>query len=430
MNDSSEKIVPLKTAPSPTELPNEKHDEAPKPSVPAQKIPNTVLESKPDFEAKDEALVPTEKEKPEATPKKPKVDQFATLRNLFFRLSVKDKMLFARHMEMMTRSGLQVLDALQILRKQTKKQAFLNILDSLIADVQNGHYLSAAMEKYKNIFGEFIINLIRVGETSGTLSDNFRYLAEELEKKSELRKKVIGALIYPIVILVATLGITGIMIFLIFPRVLPVLTSLNVELPLATVIFIWISEFIINNGIWIALGLIALVVGWMLLLRLRTFRFQVHKMLLRFPLVGPLITDVNVITISRTMNLLLKGGVRIVEALDISSRSLNNLVYQQQMKDIGLSVQRGERMSKLMIERPEYFPTTFSEMSNVGETTGKLDETLEFLATFYESELDGSTKTMSNVMEPLLLLTMGLVVTFVAISIITPIYKISQSLGR
>jgi type IV pilus assembly protein PilC len=156
----------------------------------------------------------------------------------------------------------------------------------------------------------------------------------------------------------------------------------------------------------------------------------VHRALLRLPLIGPLITDVNIITMARTMNLLLKGGVRIVEALEISGKSLNNLVYKQQIEDIGGAVRRGDRMSKLMIQRPQFFPATFSEMSNVGETTGKLDETLEFLAEFYESELDSATKTLSNVLEPILLLGMGLVVSFVAISIITPIYKISQTLGR
>ena len=272
--------------------------------------------------------------------------------------------------------------------------------------------------------------MVRVGETSGTLSDNFKYLAQELEKKAQLQKKVVGALIYPIVILIATFGITGIMVFVIFPRILPVLRSLNVDLPLATRVFIWFSELVINHSAWLALGLVALIIAWFLLLRIPSFRYGVHRTLLRMPLLGPLITDVNVITISRTMNLLLKGGVRIVEALEISGRSLNNLVYQQQIRDIGLAVQRGDRMSKLMIERPALFPATFAEMANVGETTGKLDETLEFLAEFYESELDAATKTLSNVLEPILLLAMGLVVSFVAISIITPIYKISQTLGR
>ena len=190
------------------------------------------------------------------------------------------------------------------------------------------------------------------------------------------------------------------------------------------------EKFMLANGLWVLLGLALLGIGWLFLLRVRAVRFAWHRTLTRLPLVGTMVMDVNIITVARTMSLLLKGGVRIVEAINISGRSLTNLVYQQQMQDIAREVQQGQTMSKLMIERPEFFPPTFSQMANVGESTGKLDETFEFLATFYESELDGATKTMSNILEPLLLLTMGLVVSFVAISIITPIYKISQSLGR
>ncbi|HTP57075.1 MAG TPA: type II secretion system F family protein, partial [Candidatus Paceibacterota bacterium] len=118
----------------------------------------------------------------------------ASLNDLFFRLSTKDKMLFARHMDIMTRSGMQVLDALDALRKQTTSKPFLRILDSLINDVRNGNYLSVGMERYRNIFGDFFINLVRVGETSGTLSENFKYLAVELGKQAELRSKVRGAM--------------------------------------------------------------------------------------------------------------------------------------------------------------------------------------------------------------------------------------------
>lgn len=426
MNNMKEETkTPVTTEPSPSELSE---------SLPPEQKGSSA--SAPENSPQEHTKTPDEagKEGPadvkEEPPKEARRSSFAMFENLLFRLSIKEKMLFARHMEMMTRSGLQVLDALVILRKQTKSSAFIRVLDSLIADVKNGHYLSVAMERYKRLFGDFVINLIRVGETSGTLSENFKYLAVELEKKSELQKKVLGAMIYPIVILIATFGITGIMVFLIFPRILPVLKSLNVELPLATRVFIAISEFLTSNIVWVLLGLFVLVIGWLLLLRIRPVRYAWHRTLLRIPFIGPLVTDVNIITIARTMDLLLRGGVLIVEALEISGRSLNNLVYQKQIEEIKQSVQRGEPMSKLMIERPALFPATFSEMAHVGETTGKLDETLEFLAEFYESELDSSTKTLSNVLEPLLLLAMGLVVSFVAISIITPIYKISQSLGR
>jgi len=354
----------------------------------------------------------------------------ASLNDLFFRLSTKDKMLFARHMDMMTRSGMQVLDALDALRKQTTSKPFLRILDSLIDDVRNGHYLSVGMERYRNIFGDFFINLVRVGETSGTLSENFKYLAEELGKQAELKSKVRGAMAYPIIVFFATFGITGVMSFYIFPKILPVLLSLNVQLPLTTRAFIATSQFLLKYGIYLILVVIALVVVFILLLRVRGFRKSWHAFILRTPLIGRLSVEVNIINIARTLNLLLRGGVKIVQALDITANTLGNFVFQDEVKEIAQSVQRGEPMSKLMVERRDLFPPSFSEMTSVGENTGKLDETLVFLADFYEGELDSSTKSLSNVLEPAMLLIMGGVVLFVALSIITPIYQISQTLGR
>ncbi len=355
---------------------------------------------------------------------------FDDLNNITFRLSLKDKMLFARHMEMMTRSGMQVLDALDILKRQTTSKPFIKVLDGLMADVRNGHYLSVGMERYHNIFGDFFINLIRVGETSGTLSENFKYLSEELAKKAELRSKIRGAMAYPIIILIATLGITGILTFVIFPKILPVLKALNTTLPLTTRIFIAVSDFLIHYGVFVFLFMVCAVVGFWFLLRIRSFRFRWHTVLISLPLVGRLSTEINIISIARTLNLLLRGGVKIVQALDITADTLTNLVYQDEIRLIAQAVQRGEPMSRSMIETPKLFPPTFSQMSSVGENTGKLDETLVFLADFYESELDNSTRSMSNILEPALLLTMGGVVLFVAVSIITPIYAITQTLGR
>lgn len=355
---------------------------------------------------------------------------FDNLNNLFFRLSLKDKMLFARHMDMMTRSGMQVLDALEILKHQTTSRPFLHVLDGLIDDVRNGHYLSVGMERYRAVFGDFFINLVRVGETSGTLSENFKYLAEEMGKKAELQKKIRGAMAYPVIIMFSTFGITGILSFVVFPKILPVLRGLNTELPLSTRVFIAISEFFISYGGWVFLAMLVLVVAFVLLLKIRSFQKAWHSLILAIPYVGGLSTEVNIINIARTLNLLLRGGVKIVQALDITAETLTNLVYRDEVLAIAQAVQRGEPMSKSMIANEKLFPPTFSQMSMVGENTGKLDETLVFLADFYETELDNTTKGLSNILEPILLLVMGGVVIFVAISIITPIYAITQTLGR
>lgn len=351
------------------------------------------------------------------------------LKNFFFRLSTKDRMLFARNLEVMIRSGMQILQGLEILKKQSKSRTFIKIIDSLIFDLKNGHFLSAGLEKYKNVFGEFFINLIRVGEASGTLSENLKYLYEELKKKEELSKKIKGAMAYPVVIFMATIGITSIMIFVIFPKILPVLTSINVELPLVTRVFIALSQFLIKYGYVVGIGIVGLFVGLFLLLRIPRARFIWHEILIKMPAVGNMVCAVNIISFSRTFGLLLKSGIKIVEALEITANTLGNLVYKKEIMRVAEGVRKGDPMSRYFMEEPRLFPAIFSQMVLVGENTGKLDESILFLAEYYESELDEATRSLSNILEPVMLLVMGMIVAFVALAIITPIYKITESLG-
>jgi type IV pilus assembly protein PilC len=352
------------------------------------------------------------------------------LQNIFFRLSTKEKMLFARHMQLMIHSGMQILQGLEMLKKQTRSRAFIKVLDQLIQDVKNGHYLSAGLDRYKNVFGEFFINLVRVGETSGTLAENFEYLSEELHKKDELKKKIRGAMVYPIIILGATMGITSILAFFIFPKILPVLKNINVPLPTMTIWFINISDFMLAYGVYVIVGFFAFIIGFWLLLKVPTARLIWHQVALRIPVIRNMVINVNVISFARTMGLLLKAGIKIVEALEITSRTLPNLVYKNYVMEISESVKRGDPMSKYLMARPDLFPLILAQMVVVGENTGKLEESLLFLANFYEGEMDESTKAMSNFLEPVMLLIMGVIVGFVALSIITPIYKITQTLGR
>lgn len=352
------------------------------------------------------------------------------LNNFFFRLSNKDKMLFARNLEVMIRSGMQILQSLEILKKQAKSRTFIKILDQLTDDLKNGHFLSAGLERYKSIFGEFFINLVRVGEASGTLSENLKYLAEELKKKDELQKKIRGAMAYPVVIFVATIGITSIMIFMIFPKILPVLNSLNVELPFVTRVFIFISQFLMKYGYLVGLGFVGLIIGFWLILKIPKIRFAWHILIISTPLIGSMSLAINIISFSRTLGLLLKAGIKIVEALEITAKTLSNLVYQKEILLVAEGVRKGDPMSKYFNENTKLFPPLFSQMVLVGENTGKLDESILFLAEYYESELDESTKSLSNVLEPAMLLVMGMIVAFVALAIITPIYKITETLGK
>lgn len=342
---------------------------------------------------------------------------------------MQEKIIFAKHLAIMIKAGMPLLDSINMLRKQAKG-ALAKILEDVAKDVSNGQFLSKSLEKYESVFGNLFVQLIKVGETGGILSENLIYLAEELKKKAELKRKVIGALVYPAIILLATLGVSGFLTIYIFPKIIPIFSSLKTTLPATTKILIAVSNLLTQHGLAIFLVFVGLVIALWLVLKVRQVKFYYHRFLLVLPIVGKIVRDINMANFARTLGLLLKSGVQIVEAINITSETLSNLVYQKELATASSSIQKGEQVSKYLMTKTNLFPLMFSNMMAVGETTGNLSETLLYLSEFYESEVDELTKNLSNVLEPLLMVTMGIVVGFVAISIITPIYGVTQTLGR
>jgi len=349
--------------------------------------------------------------------------------SIFKRMSLKEKMFFARNMAIMSRSGMQTLDTLKALRKQSRVKSYRKMMDRIIKDIRNGQMLHESLEK-QEVFGSFFINVVKIGEMSGGLSDNLDYLADTLEKQREIKSKAVGAVVYPIVILVATLGIMGIITFFVFPKILPVFEGLNVELPITTKIFIVFATFATEyTGLmFIILG--ALVVAVFLLLRLKKVRYAWHWFLLRIPFVGSMVRNYNMVNFMRTLSMLLKSNTKIVQALSITADTTNNLVYKRTLKAVSQKVKQGENMSDSLEKEPKLFSPILVQMIAVGEKTGTLDESGLFLSDFYEKELDASTKAVTNVIEPLLLLIMGAGITFIALAIIQPIYGITSAFNR
>lgn len=352
------------------------------------------------------------------------------LKSLLLRVPIQEQVIFSRHLAVMAKAGLPLIDSLKMIQKETKSKAMLKILDQLIKDVSNGQFLSASLAKFQDVFGDLFINIIRVGESAGILSENLNYLADELKKKQELKRKVIGALIYPAVVLVATFGITGLLTIFIFPKILPVFSSLNVPLPVTTKILIAISNLLTNYGPLIVAILAILLAIAFLLLRVKKIRFYFDYALLYVPIFGKIFRDVSLSNFCRTLGLTLKSGVKVVEAISITAGSIPNLAYKAQLVQAAEEVKKGETMASHFIKTKHLFPSIVSQMISVGETAGNLSETLLYLSEFYESEVGEATKNLSNVLEPALMVLMGVIVGFVAISIITPIYEVSRSVGR
>lgn len=345
------------------------------------------------------------------------------------RLSLKEQTHFIKRFAFLIKAGIPVIECLHILRDQAGSKSHARVIEKIIDDTANGRALSKSFAKFPNLFNSFAVYIIKVGESTGMLNENLSYLADELKKKHALKRKVVGAFVYPAIITLATLGITVFLMVYLFPKLMPVFASLHVELPLPTRIIIALSTFLSTYWLWCILSIITLVVVFLAALKNSTrLHFLFDRMCLKLPLIGTVIRQYNVANGSRTLGLLLKSGVPIPEALPITAETTANLVYKKEWDDLTEVVIRGEEISSRLRTRQAYFPDIFSHLIAVGEKSGALSDTLTYLSEMYDNEVDDFTKNLSTIIEPVLMIFMGVVIGFVAISIIAPIYSITQNL--
>ena len=348
---------------------------------------------------------------------------------VYGRLSTKEQTSFAKRLAFLIKAGVPMFESLHIIRDQTRSKRHQKIFDVLISDVANGQRLSKSLSKFPYAFGEFAVNIIKVGETSGTLSANLMYLADELKKTQELRSKTIGSLIYPAVITLATLGITSLLIVYIFPKIMPIFTSLKIDLPITTRIMIFMSNFLLHYGlILIGTTILFFIVLYLLIRFFENLHLYFDRIILRLPILGTLVQLFNLAATARTLGLLLKSGITLMEALPITADTTRNRVYRGRLHALSLVVERGEMISVHLKHDRRLFPDILSQMIAVGERSGSLSDTLVYLSEMYDNEVTDFTKNLSGLIEPVLMIFMGLLVGFVAVSVITPVYSITQHL--
>jgi type IV pilus assembly protein PilC len=346
---------------------------------------------------------------------------------LFESIPVQEQINFARHLSIVIKAGLPLYQGLKIIRDQSESKLLKTIIDQVLVDVNSGRFLADSLERYRNVFGDFFINIIRVGEGSGTLSKNLTYLAEELKKSKTLKTKVRSAMVYPAIIMVTTIGVTGFLTFYVFPKLLPVFSGLKVKLPTTTVALISFVDFIKTYGIYLAIFIFAaILVVKILLKKSHAVRYAIDLATLYVPVVSQLVINVNMANLARVLGLLLKSGVKIIEAITITSTTLGNAVYQDIVAGSTENVRRGGQLATFLAKHRHLFPPLFTGMVQIGEDTGNLEDNLAYLSDYYDEEVGTKLQNLTNLLEPFMLLLMGGIVGFVAISIITPIYSLSQ----
>lgn len=344
------------------------------------------------------------------------------------KVSLKDRTLFARQLATMIEAGLTLTQALQLLVRQSRRGKFRDVLEGVLNDLQDGFSFSSALAKYPDIFDTIFINVVRSGEATGKLEEVLAQLSTNMEKDVKVRSKIKGALVYPAFIICAMIGVGILMMIKVIPQLRDLFLSSGRELPLSTRTLIWLSDFMIHQWYFVIL----IVVGGALAIRffLRTeagIRFY-SRLSLKLPVMGSIVEESNMARLGRLLSLLLGSGVPLLEALRLINDSFNNRLYQRGVQIIAEQVERGIPMSTPITDNP-IFPLMVGQMVSVGEQTGKMDEVMLKLAEYYESEVDAKVAGLSSLIEPMVIILLGVGVAGLVIAILLPIYQISTSIN-
>lgn len=342
-----------------------------------------------------------------------------------------DKLMVTKHLAVMLKSGITLGEALEALTAQTKQREMRVVLENIQAEIGNGVSLHKALANFPGVFDGLYRSIVAVGEKSGNLEKNLEYLAANMAKGYEFRKKVKAAMLYPVIVFTAA-GFSGAtMAIFVLPKMVEMFRTLDVELPLATKILILIADISKGYGLIIMAGLLGLLILFRWTVSLPAVKPRWHKFLLAIPGIGELLVQIQVAQVCRNMGIMLGSGIPVNEALAVAGEAADNLVFAGYLHQLKLAVEEGQGLGLEMAGKDfRYFPLVVSRMVQVGEKSGKLDESFIYLADFYEEEVDGAVKNLGTVIEPVMLVIIALIVGFVAFAIITPIYRLTGGISR
>lgn len=336
---------------------------------------------------------------------------------------------FSRQFATMIDAGIPVTKCLDILESQTKDVPLKNAINMIRKDVKGGSNLADAIGKHPTCFSRLYVNMIRAAEIGGILDNILDRLATFLEKEMEIKQKIQGAMIYPMIVLIMAFAV----IFALFAFVLPTFKSIfadiGVELPMTTKVMFIISDWIVHVG-WFALPLIAVVTffGFKQYYKTPEGRMQLDMVKLRFPVIGELVLKMAVSRFARTFGVLIAAGVPMMRAMEIIGETAGNAVLTKAINDARSAVRDGQRIST-PLAASGLFPQMVTHMIDIGEETGRLTEMLTKVSDFYDKEVDAQVKGLTSIIEPILIVFMGVIVGFIAISIMGPMFKLVSSIN-
>lgn len=343
-------------------------------------------------------------------------------------LKMHDKIIFARNLGSMLKAGLALSRALQVMEKQARNKKIKSMLSEIGATISAGGTLHDALEKFPKTFNKLFTAMVRAGEESGLLASSLMMIGDQLDKMYTLQRKVRGALIYPSVILAVMVLIGITMLVVVVPSLASTFAELDVELPLSTRVIIGLSDFIQAHYILALILAILIASIGVAFKRSDVGKNMFDKFILKIPIIGNLVVETNTARTARTFSSLLASGVPVLHASEITEDVLQNVYYKKVIREAEAVIEKGAPISEVFLKYENLYPPFVSEMLSVGEETGNISQMLKEVAEFYENEVEQKTKDMSTVIEPFLMVIIGAAVGFFAISMITPMYTVLNTI--
>ena len=347
------------------------------------------------------------------------------------KVPIHEVIVFTKKLETMVRAGLPILETISMIEEQTEQKTLKQIIGQIHNDVESGTPLSDAFAKHPYVFNNVYINLLRAGESSGKVDLFLSKLVIGMEKDEKIRSSIKGALTYPIVLLVVAMAVIILMMVFVVPVFQDMFKGVPGGLPATTQIVVNISEFMrdpMGGGLS---AIIFIIIGFSLSALVKSnykIRRSWHNLVLKLPLFGELIQKSALSKIAMIQGNLTAAGVPVIESLDISASSVDNIVIREAMTEVKKGVFSGEPLSVLFEKEPSVFPATFTAMTSVGEKTGNMEEMFESIARYYEEEMDVTIAQLTSMLEPIMIVFMGITIGFILVAMYTPMFQMGQTI--
>ncbi len=344
------------------------------------------------------------------------------------KVKVKDMSIFTRQFSTMINAGLPIVQCLEILGKQTENDTLRKAINDVMLDVEGGNTLAESMAKHQKIFNNLYTNMVDAGEQGGILDIILGRLAVYLEKADALQRKVKSAMTYPSIVAIVAGGATVFMLMFVIPVFAKMFSDFGGELPLPTKVVMGLSDFLRSQWYVLAGGIAAAIFGWKMARRNPAISYKIDGMLLRSPVIGNVLRKGSVARFTRTLGTLVGSGVPILQGLDITSRTAGNLVIERAISATRDSISQGDTIAE-PLRRSQVFPPMVVQMIAVGEQTGALDEMLAKIADFYDDEVDTAVEQLTSVIEPIMIVVMGVMVGGMLVAMYLPMFKMASVMG-